>query len=144
MSAALPGGDPLAAALAAGETPSPEMVAAAGEGAGLSPRVAWAVYVAVLAGIAGTFAMALRTSPLDKMRPELTTEVLSQKARDVVRQLVSPERPRDEATGFQWNGELIKYVIASDKPTPHWDSVYRQRPSALEFSYARARIRLPR
>src|ERR1043166_7695050 len=29
--AALPGGDPLAAALAAGETPSPEMVAAAGE-----------------------------------------------------------------------------------------------------------------
>src|SRR5688500_9000864 len=31
VSASLPGGDPLAAALAAGETPSPEMVAAAGE-----------------------------------------------------------------------------------------------------------------
>src|SRR4029079_8606998 len=30
VSAALPGGDPLAAALAAGETPSPAMVAAAG------------------------------------------------------------------------------------------------------------------
>ena len=30
VAAALPGGDPLAAALAAGETPSPEMVAAAG------------------------------------------------------------------------------------------------------------------
>src|SRR5215469_6976331 len=37
VSAALPGGDPLAAALAAGETPSPEMVAAAGETVGL-PR----------------------------------------------------------------------------------------------------------
>src|SRR5687767_1822812 len=36
VSAALPGGDPLAAALAAGETPSPEMVAAAGETSGLS------------------------------------------------------------------------------------------------------------
>ena len=34
VAAALPGGDPLAAALAAGETPSPEMVAAAGEGEG--------------------------------------------------------------------------------------------------------------
>jgi serine/threonine-protein kinase len=34
VSAALPGGDPLAAALAAGETPSPAMVAAAGETAG--------------------------------------------------------------------------------------------------------------
>ena len=72
VSAALPGGDPLAAALAAGETPSPEMVAAAGEGAGLEPRVAWAVFVAVLAGMAASFAMALRTSPLDRMRPDYT------------------------------------------------------------------------
>ena len=36
VSAALPGGDPLAAALAAGETPSPEMVAAAGSRPGPS------------------------------------------------------------------------------------------------------------
>ena len=32
VAAAIPGGDPLAAAIAAGQTPSPEMVAAAGEG----------------------------------------------------------------------------------------------------------------
>src|SRR5277367_5706841 len=40
VAAALPGGDPLAAALAAGETPSPEMVAAAGAKEGMRPRVA--------------------------------------------------------------------------------------------------------
>ncbi|UCC31832.1 MAG: protein kinase, partial [Phycisphaerales bacterium] len=40
VSAALPGGDPLAAALAAGETPSPDMVAAAGEKGVLRPVVA--------------------------------------------------------------------------------------------------------
>src|ERR1700691_5663959 len=40
VAAALPGGDPLAAALAAGETPSPQMVAASGETAGLRPRAA--------------------------------------------------------------------------------------------------------
>src|ERR1700728_2779257 len=40
VAAALPGGDPLAAALAAGETPSPQMVAASGETAGVSPGVA--------------------------------------------------------------------------------------------------------
>ncbi len=45
VSASLPGGDPLAAALAAGETPSPQMVAAAGEGEGLSLRVALPVLV---------------------------------------------------------------------------------------------------
>ena len=38
VAAALPGGDPLAAALAAGETPSPEMVAAAGETSAVRPR----------------------------------------------------------------------------------------------------------
>jgi serine/threonine protein kinase len=51
VAAALPGGDPLAAALAAGETPSPQMVAAAGEGAGLSPRIAVPLFLAVVAGI---------------------------------------------------------------------------------------------
>jgi serine/threonine-protein kinase len=37
---ALPGGDPIAAALAAGETPSPEMVAASHEKEGFTPRTA--------------------------------------------------------------------------------------------------------
>src|SRR5579871_1500676 len=47
ISAALPGGDPLAAALAAGETPSPEMVAAAGETVGVRPKVAILCFAAV-------------------------------------------------------------------------------------------------
>ena len=46
VAAALPGGDPLAAALAAGETPSPEMVAAAGTVEGM-PRK-WALVCLVL------------------------------------------------------------------------------------------------
>src|SRR5262249_29952027 len=39
LALALPGGDPLAAAIAAGETPSPEMVAASGLRQGLHPAV---------------------------------------------------------------------------------------------------------
>jgi hypothetical protein len=138
VSAALPGGDPLAAALEAGETPSPEMVAAAGQGAGLNARVAWPVFLAVLAGIAGVFGMALRTSPLDRIRPEYTTEVLAQKARDAVRQLAPPSRParpRDEAVGFRWNDDLVAHVRENDKPAPDWSSVYTQRPSPLELWY---------
>jgi predicted Ser/Thr protein kinase len=41
VSAALPGGDPLAAALAAGETPSPELVAASGKTEGLPLRTSF-------------------------------------------------------------------------------------------------------
>src|SRR5688572_7034892 len=49
----LPGGDPLAAALAAGETPSPRIVAAAGTEGSLSRRAAWSL----LGAIAVLFAM---------------------------------------------------------------------------------------
>jgi len=45
---ALPGADPIAAALAAGETPSPEMVAASGEKEGFSPRTAMRCFAVVL------------------------------------------------------------------------------------------------
>src|SRR5436305_4205025 len=51
VAAALPGGDPLAAALAAGETPSPEMVAAAGEGEGLTLKFALSLFLVALLGM---------------------------------------------------------------------------------------------
>jgi hypothetical protein len=135
VSASLPGGDPLAAALAAGETPSPEMVAAAGEGAGLRSRVAWPVFLAVLAGTAVTFAMALKTSPLDRMRPEYNADVLAQKARDALGQLGQSPRGTDYAHAFVWNSDLTKYIQETDKPSPKWDDVLAQAPSPLEFWY---------
>src|SRR3984893_6449654 len=51
VAAALPGGDPLAAALAAGETPSPEMVAASGAKEGLAPKIAAGMLAAVAVGL---------------------------------------------------------------------------------------------
>jgi serine/threonine-protein kinase len=48
VAAALPGGDPLAAALAAGETPSPELVASAGKTEGIAVRYAAACLVTIL------------------------------------------------------------------------------------------------
>jgi hypothetical protein len=50
---ALPGGDPLAAALAAGETPSPELVANAGVEGSLHPGIAIACVVLAIASLVG-------------------------------------------------------------------------------------------
>src|SRR5262249_49757512 len=47
VSAALPGGDPLGALLAAGETPSPDVVAAAGPSGVLTRRVAYGILATV-------------------------------------------------------------------------------------------------
>src|SRR5919197_4019027 len=51
VAAALPGGDPLAAALAAGETPSPEMVAAAPKQGSLRPALAVSLLASVVVGL---------------------------------------------------------------------------------------------
>ena len=55
VAAALPGGDLLAAALAEGRIPSPDIVAAAGRKGALAPRVGWALLAPV---VLGTFLVA--------------------------------------------------------------------------------------
>jgi hypothetical protein len=60
VSAALPGGDPLAEALAAGETPSPDLLVAAGERAALGVGWALAALVGILGGLACVAALAPR------------------------------------------------------------------------------------
>jgi hypothetical protein len=49
VSLMLPGGDPLAAALAAGETPSPELIAQAGDETAMTPGRAWLLFGATIA-----------------------------------------------------------------------------------------------
>lgn len=55
VSAGLPGGDPVAAALAAGETPSPDLIAASGGRGAVRPRVAAVLVGVVLACFAFMF-----------------------------------------------------------------------------------------
>ena len=137
VAASLPGGDPLAAALAAGETPSPAMVAAAGEGIGLRRRTAAALFVAVLAGIAASYVLGLRIDPLDRMQPELNADVLAQKAREALRAIGFTDPPRDEAFGFEWDQGLTNQ---SRDPALRrdWRVVVTQRPSPLKFWYRRS------
>jgi hypothetical protein len=135
VAAALPGGDPLAAALAAGETPSPEMVAAAGEGAGFSRLAAWSMLAAIVAGLLAVLGLALRDSAFERVRPEYSRDVLTQKARDAITALGYEVRGRDAAVGFEWNGVLIQHVLKTEAPSPDWDRILKQRPSPLSFWY---------
>ncbi len=135
VAAALPGGDPLAAALAAGETPSPQMVAAAGESIGLKPRIAIICFAATLIALGVVAFFGVHYSGLDRMRLEQTPEVLAQKAREITTRLGYPDRPLDTAYGFDYNGDLQDYVEKNDKPHPDWNAVLRGRPSLLFFWY---------
>lgn len=106
VAAALPGGDPLAAALAAGETPSPQLVAASGETAGLRPRVAVACLAAVLLGLALVVFLSIHYSGLERMGLELTPEVLTQKSREIIARLGYEGRPADSAFDLEYNSDF--------------------------------------
>jgi serine/threonine-protein kinase len=135
VSAALPGGDPLAAALAAGETPSPEMVAAAGETAGLQPRVAVICLVAVLAALSLIGFLGVHYSGLNRMHLEQTPEVLAEKAREITGRLGYPDRPLDTAYKFDYDGDLQEAIEKNDKPRPDWNSILAGRPTLFYFWY---------
>jgi serine/threonine protein kinase len=102
VAAALPGGDRLAAALAAGETPSPEMVAQAGEGQGLSPRAALSLLAAVVLISAACARATLWRSATERIQPQYPPEVLVQKARDLIGSLGYNGTPADSASSFSW------------------------------------------
>jgi len=133
VAAALPGGDPLAAALAAGETPSPEMVAAAGEGEGIRPRLALACLLGVIGLIAVCTYLGHSESGMRRINPERSPEVLSQKARETISALGYPERSTDSASGFAYDDAYLDYLDKKEKPGKAWSEVLSGRAPVLLF-----------
>jgi serine/threonine-protein kinase len=109
VASALPGGDPLAAALAAGETPSPEMVAAAGEEGALAPGKAWALLAGGLACVAVLFALAPYATDLGLAPIERTPGSLFDRARDIVRRLGYEAPPADTDGWLARNYDFLSY-----------------------------------
>jgi tRNA A-37 threonylcarbamoyl transferase component Bud32 len=134
VAAALPGGDPIAAALAAGETPSPQMVAAAGEKVGLRPPVAIVCLAAVLVGLAIGFYLSVRYGAVEKMHLEQSPDVLAQKARELVVKLGYADKPADIAFGFDYDTNFQSYV-EHEATKSNWDQLLGARPSLLQFWY---------
>jgi hypothetical protein len=147
VAAALPGGDPLAAALASGATPTPEMVAAAGENDAMPVHTAVRWMTASLAGLIVALLLASKANPLTSMRFEESTDALAQRARDLAETLGYPEQPTDRAYGF--GSDLLSYQryaeskLKPDEYRAQRDSGksplvyfwYRQSPRYLEPLY---------
>ncbi|HEX7316818.1 MAG TPA: serine/threonine-protein kinase [Pyrinomonadaceae bacterium] len=135
VAAALPGGDPLAAALAAGETPSPEMVAAAPKDGALRPVAAVSLLAASLASLALVFVLSgevllNRWVPLNK-----PPEVLAERARAVARAAGQDAPPADTAYGFEDDIEFYRYVALHDGSMTRWEGLKSGQPALIQFWY---------
>jgi len=136
---ALPGGDPLAAALALGETPSPEMVAASGQKTGLRPAAAVACLLAFIIGLV-YFRSKVRL--IDMTPFEHPPEVLSQKAREIAAQLGYAERPSDTAHGFEYDRQYLDYVRRQIPAVPWRQHFAQGRPAPIYFWQRESQQRL--
>jgi serine/threonine protein kinase len=139
----LPGGDPLAEALAAGETPSPEMVAASGESEGLHPLVAWALLAGVIAAVTTVILLSAQTMLYRRVPLEKSPEVLAERARNILQSVGYSDPPADTAMGFYDGRDFLRYIAEHDKSKTRWDNLetgafvfwYRSSPRPFEVRF---------
>ena len=136
VAAALPGGDPLAAALAAGETPSPELVAAAGETEGLPPKLALGWLAAALVLIAAGMMVGPRVCITSQLNLENSPDALTRDARAHLRSFGYGEKPADSAWGLDYADDYRKYAaLHPTEADARWRNPAAGQPPLVKFWY---------
>jgi predicted Ser/Thr protein kinase len=144
VSVALPGGDPLAAALAAGETPSPELVAQAGNVGGLQPLVAGMCVVIVLLGVMAAFWLAgrqqlVRLAPLERPPAYLAT-----RAQEILADLGYEASPADRLYVFEPNELYLAHLRDQGIAGQNHERLRSRQPAVLTFRYRQSQHLLSR
>jgi len=143
VAAALPGGDPLAAALAAGETPSPELVAAAGETEGLRPVFGLCCFAAAMVFIVAAAAAGAHWSILAKAPIELPPDAYSRDARVLLADVGYTAKPADTAGGFETDSRYLAYLDRNrDLAASRWKNPSAGFPPLIQFWYREGPIDL--
>jgi hypothetical protein len=134
LAASLPGGDPLAAALAAGEVPSPELVAASGSSEAVPRKYTIPALAGVFIGLVIVAAALSRVQGVNFLPLDNPPEVLTSRACDILRDL-GFERGADSASGFVQVKQNARYAQRKITDLATWAEEYKNPPWPLEFWY---------
>jgi len=126
----LPGGDPLTAALARGETPSPDVVAAAGPKGAISARTARALLAGFVVPMAVVVALSGATVAINRIPPPKPKLLLEAATRDVASKLGYDTSGRESYTflgrySVRWQREHLR-------GPRRWN--FLEHPNALSFA----------
>ena len=132
VAAAFPGGDPLAAALAAGETPSPEMVAAAGEEGALGRTQAWLLLTGVAISLVLTMMVAQRGMLINQVPAKAPDLLIEQSQR--ISSSLGYTNAIDDAYWFEVDDAFFPYSSKIVAPKRYFD-LAAANPSPLQFRY---------
>lgn len=130
----LPGSDPLEAALAAGETPSPETVAAAAKVGDLSPAVAWTGLALVLTGLGFAAWLFDATALFERSMLPKPPALLAERADQVLHRF-GQGPAMDAAFWFEWDKAYFQYVARHDTSMDRWARLSRAPLLPISFFY---------
>ena len=143
VAASLPGGDPLAAALAAGETPSPEMVAAAGQRQAATRAAVAMATAGILALLAAGIALHARQQLSNRIPFDKPPAVLADRAQQALAALGYAEAPVDTHWGFYVDGDQLRYVREHPEYAGAGDPFATRPHGALFFHRGSPRSLMP-
>lgn len=113
---ALPGGNPMQIALEAGETPSPEMVAASPKKV-LKPVIALACLVGGIAMLGFMMFASMKVSPQNRIPFNKSSEILSEKANEIAAKFGYTDAPAERFYRFYEDYSYLDFYIKENSPT---------------------------
>lgn len=129
------GGDLLAVAVAAGETPSPEMVAAASKVGRLTRSKAIAALASVVLGLIALLFLSDKASFHNQARLEASPKLLADRAATLVKELGYNDLITDREHGFGINQDYQDFLLKQDSPPDQWKKAVSGSPPLLYFWY---------
>jgi tRNA A-37 threonylcarbamoyl transferase component Bud32 len=135
VAASLPGGDPLAAALAAGETPSPEMVAAAGSSEAISIRWAAAAITWLMVTLGAMVLIDQRILLINRVPLPKSTDALVDRAQEALVTLGYTAPSRASAWGFGVSLDYPRYIEDTSTARDRWQKLAVERPESVILWY---------
>jgi hypothetical protein len=130
---ALPGGNPLQVALEAGETPSPEMVAAAPKKGALKPAVALMLLATIVISF-GLITQISKDALLHRLVPlEKSPEVLAERSREIASRF--GYQSYDSYYGFTRDLKYLEHLRDSDQSLERWKKLSVGQPAVYHFWY---------
>ena len=133
VSAALPGGNPLAAALAAGETPSPEMVAAAGASEAVASHWIGLAVGWIGIGLVALMFMYQRVLLINIVPTPKSPAALEDRAIETLARLGFETRGQYSASGLAISSDYAQYVASHSTAPNRWTQLSNGRPEAFVF-----------
>ncbi|HYL77610.1 MAG TPA: serine/threonine-protein kinase [Bryobacteraceae bacterium] len=131
----LPGGDPLAEALAAGDTPSPEMVAASEDTGALSVRAAVVCLACVVVGLIALLLLSSRTRILRLTPFPNSQEILARQGREIAARLGYTDLPVDTFDQFSYENEYYDWAKRSLKREDYREQIRLGQPALIYFTH---------